>query len=61
MDEMDGLLTDDLIMYAVDAWVSGYRAEDRTMIGMVLGVSDDDLDTICKMLAKWEKKTDKSN
>lgn len=52
---------DDLIMYAVDAWVSGYRAEDRTMIGMILGVSDDDLDTICKMLDEWEQAVNASN
>lgn len=46
---------DDLLGYAVAAWDAGYRAEDRTMIGMILGVSDDDLDIICKLLVKWEK------
>lgn len=44
-----------LVGYAVAAWARGFRAEDRTMIGMLLGVPDDDLDIICKLLAKWEK------
>lgn len=44
-----------LIGYAAAAWANGYRAEDRTMIGMLLSVCDEDLDIICSLLAKWEK------
>ena len=44
-----------LIGYAVAAWVRGFRACDRNMIGMLLGVSDEDLDIICALLSKWEK------
>lgn len=52
---MADLVGNILVGYAAAAWAQGYRAEDRTMIGMLLGVSDDDLDIICKLLAKWEK------
>lgn len=52
---MADLIGNILVGYAVAAWAQGFRAEDRTMIGMLLGVSDDDLDIICKLLSKWEK------
>ena len=44
-----------LIGYAVAAWARGFRAKDRNMIGMLLGVPDEDLDIICGLLSKWEK------
>lgn len=53
MDDLIGLIM--LAGYAAEAWAQGFRAEDRTMLGMLLGVSDDDLDIICKFMTKWEK------
>lgn len=52
---MADLIGNILVGYAAAAWEQGFRAEDRTMIGMILGVSDDDLDNICNLLSKWEK------
>lgn len=52
---MADLLGNIIVGYAAAAWSNGFRAEDRTMIGMILSVSDDDLDIICKLLKKWEK------
>ena len=52
---MDDLIGNMLVGYAAAAWAQGFRAEDRTMIGMLLGVLDDDLDVICKLLTKLEK------
>jgi len=51
---MADLLGNILVGYAAAAWDAGYRSEDRTMLGMILDVSDDDLDTICSLLAVWE-------
>ena len=47
-----------LIGYAYSAWARGYRANDRNAIGMLLGVSDEDLDFICDKLSQWEKSDD---
>lgn len=52
---MADLIGNILVGYAAAAWAQGFRAEDRTMIGMILGVSDDDLDTICGLLREWEE------
>ena len=39
--------------YAYAAWAQGYHAHDRNAIGMLLGVSDEDLDFICDVLSEW--------
>ena len=52
---MADLIGNILVGYAAAAWAQGFRAEDCTMIGMLLGVSDEDLDIICGLLSKWEK------
>lgn len=56
---MADLIGNILVGYAAAAWAQGFRAEDRTMIGMLLSVSDDDLDIICKILSKWEDEEEK--
>lgn len=50
---MADLVGNILVGYAAAAWAQGFRAEDRTMIGMLLSVSDEDLDIICGLLSKW--------
>jgi hypothetical protein len=57
---MADLLGNILVGYAAAAWDAGYRSEDRTMLGMILGVSDEDLDTICNLLSEWEREDDGS-
>lgn len=52
---MPDLIGNILVGYAAAAWAKGFRAEDRTMIGMLLSVRDEDLDIICALLTKWEK------
>lgn len=52
---MADLIGNILVGYAAAAWAKGFRAEDRTMIGMLLSVRDEDLDIICDLLSKWEK------
>lgn len=52
---MADLLGNILFGYAVAALAQGFRAEDRTMIGMLISVRDEDLDVICSLLEKWEK------
>jgi hypothetical protein len=52
---MADLIGNILVGYAAAAWAQGFRACDRTMIGMLLGVSDEDLGIICGFLSKWEK------
>lgn len=52
---MADLLGNILVGYAAAAWSNGFRAEDRTIIGMIFNVSDDDLDIICKLLKKWKE------
>lgn len=42
-----------LLGYAYSAWARGYRVHDRNAIGMLLSVSDEDLDYICDMLSEW--------
>ena len=51
---MADLIGNILVGYAAAAWASGFRAEDRNMISMLLSVSDDDLDVICGLLQDWE-------
>lgn len=57
MDELiDRYVMHDMIVgYAAAAYAAGYRADDRTMIGMILSVSDEDLDFICNLLEAWER------
>lgn len=56
---MADLVGNILVGYAEAAWAQGFRAEDRTMIGMLLSVRDEDLDIICSLLAKWEKEEER--
>ena len=41
--------------FAAAAWVNGYRAKDREKLREIFCVSDDDLDTICKLLQEYEQ------
>lgn len=42
-----------LLGYAYALWAKGYRAEDRNAIGMLLSISDEDIDFICNKLSEW--------
>lgn len=51
---MDPIRNNILLGYAYAVWANGYRAEDRNAIGMLLSISDEDLDYICNKLSEWE-------
>ena len=50
---MNSIRNNILIGYAYAVWAQGYRADDKNAIGMLLGVSDEDLDFICDVLSEW--------